>query len=417
MASSGGTINGVESQQKITTEVPEILKKLMLYIVKAFYGRPEYVIADYIQKIGCVKEDRIRDLLKMDQKFLRACLVKLKVDKIIKERIVTEEGEGPRARKSMYYFINYKALLNVTKYKFDHMRTKLEGREKDDVHRSLYRCSNDNCKKTYEAMDIGKIYDPNTGDLRCWQCTHPVNADESAGPSEETRVSMAKFNEQMSGMFSIIQTLGDIRFSMEILEPPITELTKEEAPAEAGHKILRVGERAFQATGKTRSELYSGGITVSIGDEVERPTTSKEAVPWLQDIQHQKTTTSSSLLFNDPNVVMDFSPIATMDSYDTHVPSAANTEEGVSAKRPKHDDIAALLMEEEASAMTTTKKEEPSVPEEEDEETEAAADEEYVMVGRQKVYVGDVTDEMVAKMTSSEKDAYTKAMTNAYMDF
>lgn len=61
---------------------------------------------------------------------------------------------------------------------------------------------------------------------------------------------------------------------------------------------------------------------------------------------------------------MDFSPIATMDSYDTHVPSAANTEEGVSAKRPKHDDIAALLMEEEASAMTTTKKEEPSVPEE-----------------------------------------------------
>lgn len=39
------------------------------------------------------------------------------------------------------------------------------------------------------------------------------------------------------------------------------------------------------------------------------------------------------------------------------------------------------------------------------------------MVGRQKVYVGDVTDEMVAKMTSSEKDAYTKAMTNAYMDF
>lgn len=92
---------------------------------------------------------------------------------------------------------------------------------------------------------------------RCWQCTHPVNADESAGPSEETRVSMAKFNEQMSGMFSIIQTLGDIRFSMEILEPPITELTKEEAPAEAGHKILRVCNRHFYFHNTTAFRLVN----------------------------------------------------------------------------------------------------------------------------------------------------------------
>lgn len=417
MASSGGTINGVESQQKITTEVPEILKKLTLYIVKAFYGKPEYVIADYIQKIGCVKEDRIRDLLKMDQKFLRSCLVKLKVDKIIKERMVTEEGEGPRARKSMYYFINYKALLNVAKYKFDHMRTKLEGREKDDVHRSLYRCSNDNCKKTYEAMDIGKIFDPNTGELRCWQCTHPVYTDESAGPSEETRVSMAKFNEQMSGMFSIIQSLGDIRFSNEILEPPISDTAPKEEAAETSQKILRVGERAFRATGKTRSELYSGDITVSIGDEVERPATSKEAVPWLQDTQHQKTTTSSSLLLNDPNVVMDFSPIVSLDSYDMPVSTSTVTDDGVSAKKAKHEDITALLMEEEAAIVT--RKEETSAPEPQTKfevETNAAEDEDYITVGGQKVHVDDITEEMVANMTPSEKQAYTNAM-RSFMEF
>lgn len=48
-------------------------------------------------------------------------LNQLKVDKILKERIVSEELEG-RSRKVNYYFINYRALLNVTKYKIDHMR-------------------------------------------------------------------------------------------------------------------------------------------------------------------------------------------------------------------------------------------------------------------------------------------------------
>lgn len=47
--------------------------------------------------------------------------MQLKVDKILKERLVSEETDG-RARKVNYYFINYKALLNVAKYKIDHMR-------------------------------------------------------------------------------------------------------------------------------------------------------------------------------------------------------------------------------------------------------------------------------------------------------
>lgn len=50
-----------------------------------------------------------------------------------------------------------------------------------------------------------------------------------------------------------------------------------------------MGERAFNMTGKTRSELYGGGITISIGDEKEVLPEVKEAVPWLQEVQQDNT--------------------------------------------------------------------------------------------------------------------------------
>jgi hypothetical protein len=56
----------------------------------------------------------------VDVSFLQL-LIALRMDKIVKERVNAEEVDG-KLRKFNYYFINYRALLNVTKYKLDHMR-------------------------------------------------------------------------------------------------------------------------------------------------------------------------------------------------------------------------------------------------------------------------------------------------------
>ena len=54
----------------------------------------------------------------------------------------------------------------MAKYKIDHIRQKLEVREKDDIHRAFYRCSNEGCKRQYDVMDMGKIFDPFTQEMR-----------------------------------------------------------------------------------------------------------------------------------------------------------------------------------------------------------------------------------------------------------
>lgn len=58
-----------------------------------------------------------------------------------------------------------------------------------------------------------------------------------------------------------------------------------------------MGERAFNMTGKTRSELYGGGITVSLGDEKQVAVEAKEAVPWLQEVQTDTGTNRTFICF------------------------------------------------------------------------------------------------------------------------
>uniref|UniRef100_A0A1I7VJ88 HTH TFE/IIEalpha-type domain-containing protein n=1 Tax=Loa loa TaxID=7209 RepID=A0A1I7VJ88_LOALO len=72
-------------------------------MVKTFYGKEHYIVLDYVRRNKCIKEDDLRHLIKFDQRFLRTVLMQLKVDKILKERLVSEETDG-RARKVNYYF-------------------------------------------------------------------------------------------------------------------------------------------------------------------------------------------------------------------------------------------------------------------------------------------------------------------------
>lgn len=63
----------------VVSEVPETLKNLCLLLTKKFYGTNHYVLLDYVQRLGCVKEDRLRDVLKMDPRHMRTLIVTLKV--------------------------------------------------------------------------------------------------------------------------------------------------------------------------------------------------------------------------------------------------------------------------------------------------------------------------------------------------
>ncbi|KAL3994663.1 TFIIE alpha subunit family protein [Acanthocheilonema viteae] len=370
-----------EQKGMILDELPENLIRFASLMVKTFYGKEHYVVLDYVQRNKCIKEDDLRQLIKFDQRFLRIILMQLKVDKILKERLVSEEMDG-RTRKINYYFINYKALLNVAKYKIDHMRQRLEVKDKDEVHKASYRCTG--CQYQYDAMEMDKIFDPVTQELFCWRCQQIVEPDETAGPTDETRSSLARFNEQMTPFFSMLQSLYGIRLARHLVEPSIKAVDNILIEPD-GKRVIAVGERSFDdQTTASRSTMYQNSIMVSIVEDGATPNIEpKKLVPWLHSNQKDEQPTDS---------------LVSSDS-----PADSN---GIIGPEKSKNDIDSLLVtefEEVKPEMSLTESTQETAYEPAGMESD---DDEVILVAGKKYYLDEITPELVSQMNASEKEIY-----------
>jgi len=62
--------------------------------------------------------------------------------------------------------------------------------------------------------------------------------------------------------------------------------------------IFKLGQRAFFGAGKTRSDLYGGDITVSIGDDnIEKTLEAKAEIPWLLSAKQVDVDTTRKYIY------------------------------------------------------------------------------------------------------------------------
>ena len=121
------------------TEVPQPLKKLLKFVMRAFYTVEETLIMDLLLRNACMKEEDVVELLKLDKKQMGMSIKRLKNDQFIKTRMKVESDSNGKTTKHNYYFIHYTGFVNVVKYKLDHVRRKLEVQERDSTSRASFK--------------------------------------------------------------------------------------------------------------------------------------------------------------------------------------------------------------------------------------------------------------------------------------
>ncbi|KAK6292578.1 hypothetical protein J4Q44_G00371620 [Coregonus suidteri] len=141
--------------------LPERLAK---QVVRGFYGVEHALALDVLIRNPCVREEDMLELLKFDRKQLRSVLNTLKGDKFVKCRMRVETAPDGKTTRHNYYFINYRLLVNVVKYKLDHMRRRIETDERDSTNRASFRCPC--CFSTFTDLEANQLFDPMTGEER-----------------------------------------------------------------------------------------------------------------------------------------------------------------------------------------------------------------------------------------------------------
>lgn len=84
----------------------------------------------------------------------------------------------------------------------------------------LYRYYN----KIFYFSQIGQLYDKDINELRCSYCKEIVEEDQSALPKTNSRLLMARYNDQLGPLYTLLQEVEGIKLSPELLEPEPTDI-------------------------------------------------------------------------------------------------------------------------------------------------------------------------------------------------
>ncbi|KAJ8670335.1 hypothetical protein QAD02_001594 [Eretmocerus hayati] len=410
----------MNSEEKLVTEVPSSLKQLARLVVRGFYSIEDSLIIDMLVRNPCMKEDDICDLLKFDRKMLRARITTLKNDKFIQVRLKMETGLDGKAQKVNYYFINYKTFVNVVKYKLDLMRKRMETEERDATSRASFKCTS--CSKTFTDLEADQLFDMNTGEFRCTYCREIVEEDQSALPKKDSRLLLAKFNEQLEPLYILLREVEGIKLAPEILEPePVDINTIRGTDVRKPNHLRGPNEQwSGDATRTSGFAVEDTRVDVCIGDQIQNDDSNKrkERPIWLMASTVISDTSQNEMGGTQDSALEDAAATATNSN-------ASNNKQG--------EDIMSVLLAHEkkggvnATAVKAVLQNESSDSSDEEEDMQAVdageveameSDDEdqvpSVTVNGKSVALTDVNDTLIAEMTKSEKEAYIQAYQEFY---
>ncbi|GAB0100645.1 Transcription initiation factor IIE subunit alpha [Sergentomyia squamirostris] len=402
------------TDQQLVTEIPSSLKQLARLVVRGFYTIEDSLLVDMLVRNPCMKEDDLCELLKFERKQLRSRIAILKNDKFLQVRLKMETGVDGKAQKVNYYFINYKTFVNVVKYKLDLMRKRMETEERDATSRASFRCTN--CNKTFTDLEADQLFDFHTGEFRCTFCGNAVEEDMSALPKKDSRLLLAKFNEQLQPLYDLLRNVENIKLAPECLEPEPVDIDTIRGIIKPARPISQE-QWSGEATRSQGFAVEETRVNVTIGADVADSEQKRKDRPvWM---------TESTVLNDYDNQNSSDSMLERPNSNHTVVTTASTRG------RKEGDDIMSVLLahekqEAQNSAASAVRglgvggsssggdssdddkgidnTEIPDIPMMEDDESEDESP--TVTVGGRQYPIDEITDSLIAQMTPQEKDAY-----------
>ncbi|XP_071857923.1 transcription factor IIEalpha [Bombus fervidus] len=414
----------MSGEERLVTEVPSSLKQLARLVVRGFYTIEDALIVDMLVRNPCMKEDDICELLKFERKMLRARISTLRNDKFIQVRLKMETGSDGKAQKVNYYFINYKTFVNVVKYKLDLMRKRMETEERDATSRASFKCTN--CLKTFTDLEADQLFDITTGEFRCTYCREVVEEDQSALPKKDSRLLLAKFNEQLEPLYILLREVEGIKLAPEILEPePVDINTIKGIDTRKPSSLRAPGEQwSGEATRSSGFMVEDTRVDVTIGDDSiddnaanrrkERPIWMMESTVINSDSQPDGVNTQENILDKAAATATNTTSINNKQGEDIMSVLLAHEKKGGTNSAAA---IKSVLPQESSDSSDNEEVAEMQAIDTGEVETMDSEDEDLVptvTVAGKTVAIADVNDALIAEMTPVEKEAYIQAYQEYY---
>lgn len=282
------------------------------------------------------------------------------------------DDDGKSTRRN-YYSINYRMFVNVVKYKIDHVRRKLETEERDLTSRASFICQA--CKKTYTDLEVSQIFDMEKAQFRCSYCDGIVEEDPNVRPTADSRLVIARFNDQMKPIYELLKETENIKWSIN----------------EADRNNLMTGAASAGATNNNNNHLAQNNLAANLTNGTS--SSDQQNLGQLNNLYQQ-----------------DQYPVTIigLDEKDKQDQQAKNRATII------NPEVEALLLREESLANSNSSHGGASQEGSRDEESGIiTTDDDSVLmvnVGNTKVPIDKISEEHVELMTKPQRDEYVRIM-------
>jgi transcription initiation factor TFIIE subunit alpha len=154
---------------------------LIRLVTRAFYNEECAIILDcLLRENRCLKDEELAQILRLHQKQVRKWLSELKADHLVKSENRQKEARNPGERPTahLYWYVDYKHVVDVIKYRLHIIGRKFENERDREMQVQVYECPL--CHHQYTAMDALIL---ETNGWKCENCIvglEEINSNDSA---------------------------------------------------------------------------------------------------------------------------------------------------------------------------------------------------------------------------------------------
>ncbi|EMR11771.1 hypothetical protein PNEG_00199 [Pneumocystis murina B123] len=188
----------------------KVIHRLIRRVGCAFYEVKDRILLDALLKHSTLRDDHLSMIMDMQLKEVRRICGGLKENRMIDEyhsRMDTREGYS-RPNGRTYYYINYRATIDVIKWKIHKLVKTVGDRMTKDYDTKGYICPV--CMRQYTSLDAVSLVSPDAMSFLCTDCGTALNDNEESFEVKDSQERLSRLMSQMSKIISSLKEVDEI---------------------------------------------------------------------------------------------------------------------------------------------------------------------------------------------------------------
>lgn len=213
--------------------IDEIVKNLLKFVVRGFYGGSYVLVLDAILFHSVLAEDDLKQLLSINKTDLGPLVARLRSDRLVSIHKQREYPPNSKSVERIYYYIKFPHAIDAIKWKVHQVVQRL----KDDLDKNSapngYMCPI--CSTKYTQLEAVQLLNFDRTEFLCSLCDEPLIEDDSGKKNKEKQDKLNRLMDQVQPIIDYLKRIDDSRIEENTFEIALARLIPPQNQSHAAY--------------------------------------------------------------------------------------------------------------------------------------------------------------------------------------